>query len=581
MGTQGTVLVRIMGVREGSGCCGKRGTRTCCLITSVVGGLFLLIGLLLLAAGPALLLGVVLKTMALAPASDRLQSWLTPPVQPHLTGYAFHVTNPEAVLKGEKPVLQEVGPVVYKAITVKDSLDEESGNPNLNFNEDDETLTYRARKYYYIDREQSKIDPDTTYITVPNIPFLTGMAKIRDGSVVVKSIGETLMLNTGLGTPFINITFTGLLWGYDDDLPCNGQRRPEGCVDPEAMDIFADDTEGDDEWGDWKRKKRSTEEEEKVDMRKAHHGSKDKAKGEYKENCKCEWGLFRDRNMTLRKPVKIYHGVSDLAKKGKVVEFDGSPVMNWWKKDSKCDSLEGQQDSSTLPPGWQKTDSMDMFISLMCRSITLKFEKENSHASIPTLRFIPPPNAMGSHEDPDPERRNEDNSCFCMKEEGFQCLKSGVLNMAPCKVRPDLPTGAPLALSYPHFYQADPSYLDGVVGLSPDKEKHQFYVDVEPTFGFPLAIRPRFQLNIVMRKDEGIEALSEVADELVLPFLWAQDGFSDPSPEMAAAMIYGLGVPSKLSLLGGGFFLLIGSLLVGSFTVWVFLCGGKANLRRH
>ena len=24
--------------------------------------------------------------------------------------------------------------------------------------------------------------------------------------------------------------------------------------------------------------------------------------------------------------------------------------------------------------------------------------------------------------------------------------------MAPCKVKPDLATGAPLALSYPHFY---------------------------------------------------------------------------------------------------------------------------------
>ena len=37
-----------------------------------------------------------------------------------------------------------------------------------------------------------------------------------------------------------------------------------------------------------------------------------------------------------------------------------------------------------------------------------------------------PRNAMGSHTDPDPEARNEDNSCFCMEEEGFPCFKSGV-----------------------------------------------------------------------------------------------------------------------------------------------------------
>ena len=94
-----------------------------------------------------------------------------------------------------------------------------------------------------------------------------------------------------------------------------------------------------------------------------------------------------------------------------------------------------------------------------------------------------------------------------MKEEGFDCYKSGVLNMAPCKTRPDLPKGAPIALSYPHFYQADPSYRNAVEGLKPDKDKHQFYVDIAPEFGFPLAIRPRFQLNVVIKKDNDIEIM--------------------------------------------------------------------------
>ena len=124
-----------------------------------------------------------------------------------------------------------------------------------------------------------------------------------------------------------------------------------------------------------------------------------------------------------------------------------------------------------------------------------------------SFRFVPPPNALGSAEDTNKTRKNEANKCYCMKEEGFDCFKSGVLNMAPCKTRPDLPKGAPIALSYPHFYQADPKYLNAVEGLKPDKDKHQFYVDISPEFGFPLAIRPRFQLNVVIKKDEDIDIM--------------------------------------------------------------------------
>ena len=59
-----------------------------------------------------------------------------------IIGYAFNVTNPDEVLKGMKPVLQEVGPFVYKAVTVKNSRN------NIVFNEDGETLTYRPRFFF-------------------------------------------------------------------------------------------------------------------------------------------------------------------------------------------------------------------------------------------------------------------------------------------------------------------------------------------------------------------------------------------------------------------------------------------------
>ena len=349
-------------------------------------------------------------------------------------------------------------------------------------------------------------DPDTTFITVPNIPLLTGWGKGTAANVVK---------NTGLGTPFINVSFSGLLWGYNDELPCMNLARPEECGAAEGeIDIFAEDADDGEEWGDddWKRKKRSAgrykrevEEDLEMTLKNANFDSMQKPKAEYVD-CKCEWGLFRDRNVTLRKPVKIQHGMAELSKKGWVEEFDSSPTMNWWQPGSSCDKLGGQ-DGATLPPGIMKTDAMDMFISLMCRRINLEYEKDVEHLGLNSYRFIPPANAMGSHDDPDEEARNTANSCYCLKDQGFSCFKSGVLNMEPCKRSPSLPKGAPIALSFPHFYQADPSFLSAVSGLSPDKEKHQFYVDIAPDFGFPLAIRPRFQLNVIIKRDTDIEMM--------------------------------------------------------------------------
>ena len=116
------------------------------LVSLLLLGLILsLVGLLLLCMGGGIIDRVILSTMALHPGSDRLQSWLHPPVQPHLHGYGFHVTNPEEVMMGLTPVLQEVGPFTYKAVTVKDSIDQDTGEENLKYNDDKETLTYRAR----------------------------------------------------------------------------------------------------------------------------------------------------------------------------------------------------------------------------------------------------------------------------------------------------------------------------------------------------------------------------------------------------------------------------------------------------
>ena len=337
-----------------------------------------------------------------------------------------------------------------------------------------------------------------------------------------KTAGARVVQTTGLGTPFINVSFSGLLWGYNDELPCREHALPDECVVEDDIQIFGNDNSGDwdddDDWeddDDWKRRKRdlvsrqkrNVEDgsDEEIDLRTVDHDKLTKDKAAIVD-CKCEWGLFRDRNVTLRKAVTINHGIEDLSRKGWVERYDDSQWLHWWEAGSDCDKVGGQ-DGGSLPPGVTREQHMQMFIDLMCRKINLEYEKDVDHMDLNSFRFIPPPNAMGSPDDPDEDTANPANSCYCLAEQGFQCFKSGVLNLAPCKRSPGLPKGAPIALSFPHFYQADQSFLDAVSGLSPQKDKHQFFVDISPEFGFPLAIRPRFQLNVIIKRDTNIDIM--------------------------------------------------------------------------
>ena len=350
------------------GCCRSPHTRNCCIATAVFGVIFVILGIVIIAIGQGVLEGMIQDSMALEEGSDRMESWLRPPVQPHLNGYVFHIKNPEAVLAGKKPILEEKGPYVYRSTTVKDS------NDNI-VRHDDGTFTYRPRKLYHYEPSLSGpgLDPFKDYVTVPNIPLWTALNSQKRASQLARDFVRSTVSGNGLKTPFINVTFNGLLWGYQDDLPCLKLDKPGNCPDDTPFGSTSEDDWGDDDddWGsDWDRKKRSVSLEDDPDS--AIYG-KAPPKAEY-VNCSCEWGLFRDRNITMRKPLRIFSGEMDLTLKGVVKEYDGSAELGWWQKGSLCDTVKGQ-DSSTLPPSLTKEHVLDIYIALMCRTIKMTYEK--------------------------------------------------------------------------------------------------------------------------------------------------------------------------------------------------------------
>ena len=56
--------------------------------------------------------------------------------------------------------------------------------------------------------------------------------KYFDQNMAKKNLIKIWQTNICSGTPFINVTFTELLWGYYDSMPCVNLNRPSDCPAP-------------------------------------------------------------------------------------------------------------------------------------------------------------------------------------------------------------------------------------------------------------------------------------------------------------------------------------------------------------
>jgi len=86
-----------------------------------------------------------------------------------------------------------------------------------------------------------------------------------------------------------------------------------------------------------------------------------------------------------------------------------------------------------------------------------------------------------------------------------------------------------MLLSWPHFYNADPDLVNNVDGLSPDRNKHEFQIDILPQLGVGLRAAIRLQINIFIEVD-GVSKL-EGAKDAYVPIIWFEDGIEELDDE--------------------------------------------------
>lgn len=204
------------------------------------------------------------------------------------------------------------------------------------------------------------------------------------------------------------------------------------------------------------------------------------------------FGWFVDRNNSdsFDGRFTIYNGQKDIKTMGLVDRWNGQNETEFF--DGECGRIYGTT-GELWPVKMDPVAPISVFVSDLCRSITLNYHDKYEAHGIEGSQW------MGGDKVFDNGHLYEENRCFCLEEDFADCPPTGNLDISKCQL------GAPATMSYPHFYMADPSYLNAVDGLSPNSTLHKFTIALHPETGIPLDLAARIQLNMYSRQDSKIE----------------------------------------------------------------------------
>jgi len=269
------------------------------------------------------------------------------------------------------------------------------------------------------------------------------------------------------------------------------------------------------------------------------------------------YGYFYGKNESSDGEFRVLTGAGDVSKLGSILAFNNQSRLSTWANGSaeaECNAIKGT-DGSVFPPFVTKNQTFHIFNKDMCRSLPLEYSETVYHHDLETFRFTPAASAFSS----------SDNPCFCQAPEG--CAPEGMFNVSACQ------GDAPMLLSWPHFYGGDPALLEQVEGLAPDKEKHEFGIDILPELGVGLRAAIRMQINIFIQT-EGVTSLAN-ASSVFLPIVWFDDGLEELSdPDTIDLLKSAVVEPAKIRsilypvLLVVGVILLLGVAMVLGITRW-------------
>merc|ERR1719336_2428438 len=237
------------------------------------------------------------------------------------------------------------------------------------------------------------------------------------------------------------------------------------------------------------------------------------------------FGWFYKRNGTTWADgeIEMRTGEGGIDRLGEIVSWNNETRTEAYE--GECGRVRGSAEG-LFPPGLADIkDSLTFYSTDICRPLHFTKSGLSSIHGIPVTTF---------HLDSD----NFANTTHCADNHCYNNnLPTGVQNVTQCKMK------SPAFVSRPHFYQADQSYLTQFQsGLSPDPQRHDSVFMIEPKTSIPLKVDMKLQLNIFLRKVEGIDYLFNNIEDRMYPVLWFHTS-TELSEEMAGSLDILLNLP--------------------------------------
>jgi len=420
------------------------------------------------------------NTLTISKGSATFSAWVSPPLPVYMKFYFFHVNNPLDVQHyGAKPDLTEMGPYVYQ---------EHKSKENIVFGPNGDTVQYKDWVYYTFDQEQSgNLTEDDEVITLN----------------ILMVIGANLLNSTSS----LNATMKSLAWGFAEsefnlyekhtvkEWLFQGFELPTLYLDFENIPIA-----------------NIEKQIKKFDF--PFNGTMNEFAEKYfntsiPQIATNRIGYYSTNNGSTDGQFVVDTGKSDMSSYLHVLEWNNMTSLPFWN-DTYCDMMNGTDGTQFPPNSITRDTTVRMFVTQLCRSMYLNFEKQVLSSPFEALRFTAPPSMLAS------PTKNPDNKCF---EGSLGVLGDSMMQVSKCM------QGMPIVMSTPHFYQGDQADIDNFIGLKPNKSKHETYLDLVPVVGVPYAAHKRIQVNLPLGPFPPSSNMLSFTNlrKMIHPVFWADE----------------------------------------------------------